>query len=138
MEWFRDPWRLSPAMLKEKLGSHSKINIALFEELLVGYDPVEAAYVLPGLKGGFSMGLQGGGPRPPERSWAPSFLSNEERAIINSYLENEVALGRIFGPFDAHHEGHFGLAMWSTRCQWLRRKTVVIVSLATLALVGKC
>ena len=72
-EWLRDPWRLSPAMLKAKLDSHSQINIALFEELLAGYDPIETAYVVPGLKGGFSMGLLAGGSRPPERSWASSF-----------------------------------------------------------------
>ena len=106
-EWLRDPWRLSPAMLKIKLDSHSQINIALFEELLVGYDPIETAYVVLGLKGGFSMGLLAGGPRPPERSWASSFLSNEGRLIINSYLEKEVALGRIFGPFDSPPRGEF-------------------------------
>ena len=99
-EWRSDPWRLSPEMLKIKFDIRSKINIPLFKELLLkaGYDVVESAYILDGLINGFSMGL-GDGPFPPPKLWAPSFLTDEERTIVSAYLDSEVALKRIFGPF---------------------------------------
>ena len=94
-------------MLKAKLGACSKIDVPLFEELLAGYDVTEAAYVLPGLKNGFPMGVIDGDPPLPEKSWGPLFLSNEEREIVNIYLDKEIALGRIYGPYVFPPRGAF-------------------------------
>ena len=74
----------------------------LFSTLLRGYDTVKSAFVLEGLRNGFRLGLGTFGPFPPPRLWIESFVPvPESRGRITTYLTEEVALKRIFGPFQA-------------------------------------
>ena len=74
----------------------------LFSTLLRGYDPVKSVFVLEGLRNGFRLGLGTFGPFPPTRLWVESFVPvPESRGRITTYLTEEVALRRIFGPFQA-------------------------------------
>ena len=98
-QWRDDPWRLSPRTLQVKLKIQSRVNIALFELLLKGYDALESSYVLNGLKTGFAFGVPEIGPFPPSKLWAPSHVSPEDRLIINVCLAEEIAASRLFGPF---------------------------------------
>ena len=82
-----------------KLKIQSRVNIALFELLLKGYDALESSYVLNGLKTGFAFGVPEIGPFPPSKLWAPSHVSPEDRLIINVCLAEEIAASRLFGPF---------------------------------------
>ena len=105
--WRFDPWRLSPLKLQAKFQISSRVNIPLFEALLVGYNPAEALFVSNGLHRGFPMGLVPNGPTPPTKLWAHSFVSASDRVVINTYLAAEIVAGRIFGPFTLPPRGVF-------------------------------
>ena len=86
-------------MLRKKLNVNGFINVALFEQLLTGFDVTKAQIVLDGLKNGFAMGLNAGGPFPPAKLWVKSIVSRADRAKVNDYLDGEIAASRMFGPF---------------------------------------
>ena len=97
-----NPWRIPSGELCKHLRVGTEINVKLFTSLLQGFDPVKGAFVLTGLKEGFRLGLGTFGPYPPTRLWIESFVPvPESRGRITTYLEEEVALRRIFGPFEA-------------------------------------
>ena len=93
--------------LQAKFQISSRINIPLFEALLVGYDPAKALFVSNGLHRGFPMGLVPNGPTPPTKLWAHSFVSAPDRVVINTYLAAEIDARRIFGPFTLPPRGAF-------------------------------
>ena len=93
--------------LQAKFQISSRINIPLFEALLVGYNPAEALFVSHGLHRGFPRGLVPNGPTPPTKSWAHSFVSASDRVVINTYLAAEIDARRIFGPFTLPPRGAF-------------------------------
>ena len=97
--WKTDPWRLPPLVLRKKLEVKGFINVALFEQLLTGFDAAKAQFILNGLKNGFSIGLNSEGPFPPAKLWVQSVVSRADRAKVNDYLDGEIAACRMFGPF---------------------------------------
>ena len=109
-------------MLQRKFQISSRVNISLFEALLVGYNPTEALFVLNGLHRGFPMGLIPNGPAPPAKLWASSFVSPSDRIVINAYLLAEIAARRIFGPFLHPPRGTFWANAVVTLCPLLLRK----------------
>ena len=94
-------------MFQMKFQISSRVNIPLFEALMVGYNPIEALFVSDGLHRGFPMGLIPNGPVPPAKLWASSFVSPADRIVINAYLLAEIAARRIFGPFLVPPRGVF-------------------------------
>jgi hypothetical protein len=54
-------------MLRKKLNIKGFINVALFEQMLTGFDVTKAQFILNGLKNGFPMGLNPEGPFPPSK-----------------------------------------------------------------------
>ena len=53
------------------------------------------------------MGLNPAGPFPPEKLWAHSFVTPEERVVINGYFLTEKEERRIFGPYPYPPRGIF-------------------------------
>ena len=54
-------------MLRKKLNVKGFINVALFEQLLTGFDATKAQFILNGLKNGFAISLNPEGPFPPAK-----------------------------------------------------------------------
>ena len=85
-------------MLRKKLNGKDLINVALFEQLLTGFDVAKATFILNGLKNCFPMGLNPEGPFPPSKLWVQSIVSRSDRVKVNEYLDAEITANRVFGP----------------------------------------
>ena len=97
---------MSPRDLSRHIPCRTDINIDLFAELTIGYDPAARRAVLENLTSGWRLGVV---LPPPGRAWAPSFMSNEARERVTAHFETETEIGRMIGPFTTPPSGrHWG------------------------------
>ena len=76
----------------------SPLNVSQFTLDLAGHPDRQAvAYVLKGLQHGFHLGFQPARRLKPAKKNKPSAFQNPK--VIDDYLANEVARGRVAGPF---------------------------------------
>lgn len=77
----------------------SPLNVVEFSRALAGHpDPQRVSYVLDGLQYGFKLGFQQS--RLKLKSTKKNKLSaTQHPTVIDDYLANEVALGRVAGPY---------------------------------------
>ena len=97
---------MSPRDLSRHIPCQTDINIDLFAELTIGYDPAARRAVLENLTSGWRLGVV---LPPPGRAWAQSFMSNEARERVTAHFETETEIGRMIGPFTTPPSGrHWG------------------------------
>ena len=88
-----------PDVVESKKPGLCRVNVnALAFELIAFPDQEFVDYLISGLSDGFRIGFEG----LDVDFTAPNLKSALENVpLINLYLENEISLGRIAGPFDS-------------------------------------
>ncbi|KAK3730899.1 hypothetical protein QZH41_012612 [Actinostola sp. cb2023] len=77
---------------------HTPLRADCFaRELIAHPNPAQVSYVLNGIHNGFRIGFQRSRKLKPSKKNKESATTNPQ--VINSYLDNEVRLGRVAGPF---------------------------------------
>ena len=100
---------MCPRDLSRDIHCRTDINVALFAELTIGYDPVARRDVMEGLTSGWRLGVV---QPPPGRAWAQSFMNDEARERVTAHFESETNIGRMIGPFTTPPSGrHWGMAV---------------------------
>ena len=73
------------------------VNVEVLGHLLQGYDEEKTAYIVEGFQKGFSIGCVA-----PQPGYCKDNLSSCYAApeVIDNYIQEEQAMGRIIGPFE--------------------------------------
>ena len=86
-------------------GIRTPLNVSAWREALRGhYDQTLAHYIVRGLNEGFRIGFDRSHSLVSTKRNLPSATEQEE--VFAKYLEKEVTLGRIIGPFQPSSEWH--------------------------------
>ena len=76
----------------------SPLKVDEFSRELASHpDQQKVSYIIEGLRHGFKLGFQASHRLRPAKKNKPSAFQHQK--VVDEYLANEVALGRVAGPF---------------------------------------